>query len=144
MAKSRISIDNPKPSWWKSWIPVKSCEKTSIHKIAQHSVPGKSLHVNPFFEEWLSLSVFQARYLSVRELSILKPGYRVEEFLEGAKFFVSFYWVIKYSGKIAKYLMGCEIFGMYFRPIWKSLILQRQLHLLLLYSSGREEVTWNG
>ena len=51
----------------------------------------------------------------LRGLSFLNMGTEMEELLEGHQIFVSFHWGIKYSGKIAKYLIGCKICGMYFR-----------------------------
>ena len=51
----------------------------------------------------------------VRELSFLKLGTGVEEFLEGYQiFWPRFIGVSNISEKIVKYLMGCEIFGVYF------------------------------
>ena len=44
---------------------------------------------------------------------IIKAGYRDGRIFEGvSKFLASFYWVIKYFGKITKHLMGCEILGL--------------------------------
>ena len=46
---------------------------------------------------------------------IFKAGYRVEEFSEGYQIFRSCYiGVSNILEKIVKYLMGCEIFGIYF------------------------------
>ena len=51
-----------------------------------------------------------------RELSFLKLGTGVEEFLEGYQIYWScFIGVSNILEKIVKYLMGCEIFGTYFR-----------------------------
>ena len=50
----------------------------------------------------------------LRELSFLKLGTGVEEFLEGYQIFWSrFIGVSNISEKIVEYLMGCEIFGTY-------------------------------
>ena len=55
-----------------------------------------------------------AHYIS--ELSFLKLGTGVEEPLEGYQiFWLRFIGVSNIVVKIAKYLMGCEMFGMYFR-----------------------------
>ena len=53
----------------------------------------------------------------LRELSFLKLGTGVEELLEGYQiFWPCFIGVSNISEKIVKYLMGCEIFGVSFRP----------------------------
>ena len=52
----------------------------------------------------------------VRKLSFLKLGTGVKEFLEGHQIFWScFIGVPNISEKIVKYLLGCEIFRIYFR-----------------------------
>ena len=52
----------------------------------------------------------------LRELSFLKLGPGVEEFLEGYQiFWPRFIGVSNILEKNVKHLMGCEIFGMYFR-----------------------------
>ena len=54
--------------------------------------------------------------MTLRELSFLKLGTGVEEFLEGYQiFWPRFIGVSNISEKIVKYLMGCEIFGIYLR-----------------------------
>ena len=54
--------------------------------------------------------------LALRELSFLKLGTGVEEFLEGYQIiWPRFIGVSNISENISKYLMGCEIFGVYFR-----------------------------
>ena len=56
------------------------------------------------------------KVLVVKELSFLKLGTGVEEFLEGYQIFRSCYiGVSNILEKFVKYLMGCEIFGIYFR-----------------------------
>ena len=52
----------------------------------------------------------------IRELSFLKPGTGVEEFSERHQIFLPrFIGVSNILEKIVRYLMGCEIFGIYFR-----------------------------
>ena len=78
----------------------------------------------------------------LRELSFLKLGTGVEEFLEGYQiFWRRFLGVSNISEKIVKYLMGCEIFGIYFRLNQElCIILQQKFHLFLLCSYGKKEV----
>ena len=50
----------------------------------------------------------------VRERSFLKLGTGVEEFLEGGQIILlRLVGVSKILAKITKYMMGCEIFGIY-------------------------------
>ena len=51
---------------------------------------------------------------ALRELSLLKLGTGLEEFLEGYQSFVPrFIGVSNISNKIVKYVMGCEIFEIF-------------------------------
>ena len=52
----------------------------------------------------------------LRELSFFKLGTGGGRIFGGAPdFLAAFRWGIKYFDEIAKHLMGCEIFGIYFR-----------------------------
>ena len=59
---------------------------------------------------------YRTAYELLRELSFLKLGAGVEEFLEGYQiFWPRFIGVSNISEKLVKCLMGCKIFGKHFR-----------------------------